>query len=414
MQFKDTPEEAAWRQEVKEFLDEFMPTRAQWDEYLGSAGHDGSDVKVDTTVRPGGAGFEMPTGAVARFVDGLIAKGWIAPAWPKEYGGAGLGVMEQVILNQEFAEVGVPGLWNGNGVSWTGPTIITHGTDEQKREHLPKILSNETLWTQGFSEPGSGSDLASLQMRAIRDGDEFVINGQKIWTTNATRGNWMMLLARTDPDAPKHRGISCFLVDMTLPGISLQPIVQMNGGGGFGQVYFDDVRVPAKQVLGDVDRGWYVAMTTLDFERSGVGGAVAMRKHVEEIVALTQGEREEYVAISRHPTARIELADRLIEANVLMAFSTRIAGMQAAGLIPNKEASASKLIGSEWAQRLAQTAMKVVGLYGLSHDERVSYLPEAAGYSRSYVGAVSHTIGGGTSEVQRNIIATRGLGLPRG
>ena len=412
MQFKDTPEEAAWRSEVRAFVQEFMPTAAQWDEYY--AGEGAGDGQTDTSIRSGSIGFQMPTGAVGEFSDALISKGWIAPAWPQEYGGAGLGVMEQFIMNQEFAEAGLPGLWNGNGTTWTGPTIIVHGTDDQKQEHLPKILSNETLWTQGFSEPGAGSDLASLQMRAIRDGDEYVVNGQKIWTTNATRGNWIMLLTRTDPDAPKHRGITCLLVDMTLPGVNLQPIVQMNGGAGFGQVYFDDVRVPARQVLGEVNRGWYVAMTTLDFERSGVGSAISTRKGVEQIIALTRGERQERLTISRNSSARLELADRLIEANVLMAFSTQIASMQNAGLIPNKEASVSKLMGGEVSQRLAQTAMKVMGPYGMSDDETLSYLPEAAQYSQSYVGSVAATIGGGTSEIQRGIIAQRGLGLPRG
>jgi alkylation response protein AidB-like acyl-CoA dehydrogenase len=412
MLFKDTPEEAVWREEIRSFVQEYIPSAADWREY-SAEGVGGDDEHPDTRARPGGLGFKKPDGPVGRWANALIQRGWIAAAWPKEYGGAGLSVMQQFIMNQEFAEAGVPGLWNGNGTTWTGPTIITHGTEEQKREHLPKILSCDTLWAQGFSEPGAGSDLASLVTRAVRDGDDYVINGQKIWTTNGHRANWMILMARTNPDAPKHRGITYFLLDMTAPGVTVQPLQQMTGAAGFNQVFFDDVRVPARNVVGEVDRGWYVGMTTLDFERSGVGGAVGARKTVDNLIALAKSEHRGALALDRNPRLRLELADRLIEANVLMTFSYQIARMQSAGMIPNKEASLSKLFGSELSQRIAQTALKVMGLYGLSYDEKLSYLPAAGRYARQYVGSVSSTIGGGTSEIQRNIIAQRGLGLPR-
>jgi alkylation response protein AidB-like acyl-CoA dehydrogenase len=338
----------------------------------------------------------------------LVTKGWIAPAWPKEYGGAGLSVMEQFILNEEFAEARAPGV----GVPLVGPTLIVHGTDDQKKEFLPGILRGDSTWCQGFSEPGSGSDLASLQTRAVKDGDDFVLNGQKIWTSGARRSNWMFMLARTDPDAPKHRGISFFMLDMTSPGITVRPLDQINGASEFNEVFFEDVRVPARNVIGEVNRGWYVGTTTLDFERSGIGSAVGTRQTVERLIAWCRDNASQpFDALRTNGRVRLELADRLVEAHVALMFSYRVADLQNRGRIPNYEASMAKLYNTDLTQRIAHTALKMVGLYG---NDVAPSGPAQGQFPRSYMNAVSATIGGGTSEIQRNIIAQRGLGLPRG
>ncbi len=411
MRLSDSSEEAAWRDEVRRFIKGSLPQAIRgrgfggWEE--AAAG------RPDTSARAGGAGFRRADGPLAGWRDALVSRGWIAPAWPKEYGGAGLDIMQQFILNQEFAEAGAPPM-GGMGVSWIGPTIIVHGTEAQKTQHLPKILSGETQWSTGLSEPGAGSDLASIQTRAVKDGDDFVINGQKIWTSGAQTSNWMYVLTRTDPDAPKHRGISYILLDMTTPGVTVQPLIQMSGGAGFNQVFFDNVRVPAENVVGEVNRGWYVAATSLDFERSSIGSAVGTRKNVERIIEFARETADkDFNTLIQNPLVRQELSDRLIEAQVMTMLAYRVVHLQNTGQIPNYEASLAKLFSSELSQRVARTTMKMIGLYGLAWDPQSPYAPNRAQYSRSYVTSVSSTIAGGTSEIQRNIISQRGLGLPR-
>ena len=418
MRFNDTPEEATWRREVREFLEQNLPEEFKQRNRMGNAPFAGAEGGAEATARQGasagGSGFRLQAGPMGEWREKLASRGWIAPAWPQEYGGAGLTTMEQFILNEEFAEANAPQV-GGMGVSMAGPTIIKHGTDEQRSEHLPRILRGEVQWCQGFSEPGSGSDLASLQTRAVRDGDDFVINGSKIWTSGAQNANWMFMLARTDPDAPKHRGITYFLMDFTSPGITVQPLINMAGGAGFNQVFFDNVRVPARNVVGEVNRGWYVATTTLDFERSSIGTAVGITHSVRSIINwLRENAESPRSNLSRNPAARQELIDRYIEARVGKVLSYRVVHMQNAGLIPNHEASMAKLFATELTQRIYQTAMRLVGPYGLVWDRESPYAAAAAQFPRSYVQSVSSTIAGGTSEIQRNIIAQRGLGMPRG
>jgi alkylation response protein AidB-like acyl-CoA dehydrogenase len=389
MDFGDNAEQAAFRHEVRSFLQAEMPEpfrrgRIQPEELI---------MMFDT---------------LAEWRGKLSKKGWIAPAWPKEYGGAGLSVMEQFTMNQEFAEARVPGV-GGMGVSMLGPTLIVHGSEEQKQEHLGRILTGEVRWCQGFSEPEAGSDLASLRTRAVRDGDDYVINGQKIWTTYAQYAHWMFMLTRTDPEAPKHKGISYLLVDMKSPGIEVQPLPDMAGGTTFNQVFFDNVRVPKENLVGEENRGWYIAATTLDFERSSIGSAVGARLSVEDMIrfARTGGRMS---VLARNPSLRYELADRRIEAEVVQMMSFRIASMQARGLIPNYEASMAKMFSSELSQRIGATSVKMLGPYGSLYGKTA---PEEGRFSRSYVYSVGSTLLAGTSEIQRNIIATRGLGLPR-
>jgi alkylation response protein AidB-like acyl-CoA dehydrogenase len=320
--------------------------------------------------------------------------------------------MQQFIMNEEFAENRAPNV-GGMGVSMIGPTLIIHGTDDQKKEHLGRILSGEVIWCQGFSEPEAGSDLASLRTRAVRDGDDYVLNGQKIWTTGAQYAHWMFMLARTDPDAPKHKGISYFVIDMKSPGITVRPLINMAGTGGFSEVFFEDARVPAKNLVGEENRGWYIGTTTLDFERSSIGAAVGQRLQVEGLVNFAREHTKDHQSvIDRQPAVRFELADRLLETHVAMMLSYRVVSMQNRGLVPNYEASMTKLYASELGQRISRTGMKVAGLYGqvMPGSERA---PARGRYGMSYIASLGTTIAGGTSEIQRGIIATRGLGLPR-
>ncbi len=426
MNWADTPEQARFREEVRTFIRERFPASYP------------PDPMAEQSLEPEDArGYNWPAdrrsedparrqGAMdwARV---LAERGWVAPHWPKEYGGAGLSVMEQHIFVEEMAKAGAPPA-GGVGIQLLGPTLIQYGTDEQKREHLPKILSGEVAWAQGFSEPAAGSDLAALQARGVREGDHYVINGQKIWTSHAQFSDWIFALVRTDPEAAKHRGISFLLMDIKTPGITVQPILDMRGDAPFTEVFFDDVRVPVENLVGEENRGWYVAMATLDFERSGIGGTIKYRKLLDELVDFVRDEvcegdsptrtagsapaRPGYVRPDWRTASRLEIADRLIDLEVLYNLGLRTVSMQVAGQVPNHEASVSKLVGSEVYQRLARTGLKAFGPWGNLWQREGA--PLNADFTHDYVDAAAHTILSGTSEIMRNVIATRGLGLPRG
>ena len=389
MDFNDNASQAEWRKEVATFLAAEKP-------------------KSDPDATPQEM-MERGRSMMKEWRGKLSAKGWVAPAWPKEYGGAGLGVMEQFIMNEEFAEARAMNV-GGMGTSMIGPTIIIHGNDEQKQEHLGAILRGEVQWCQGYSEPGSGSDLASLQTRAVRDGDDFVINGQKIWTSGAHNADRMFMLARTDPDAPKHRGITYFLMDMKSPGVTVRPLINLAGGHMFNEVFFEDVRVPARNVLGEINRGWYIGTTTLDFERSSIGNAVGQRQTLEYYMKFWKENQGTAATGSASTKAKDEFADRWIEAAVAKMLSYVVITIQSNGRVPNHEASIAKLFNTELSQRIARTAMKMTGTNGLLLGGKAPLRGRAP---QSYMQTLSSTIAGGTSEVQRNIVATRGLGLPR-
>jgi alkylation response protein AidB-like acyl-CoA dehydrogenase len=406
MDWSDSPDQAAFRTAVREFIREELPARYRQTDEVGSVDEVGgwqADRKAeDPAVRE----------TAKAWADALARRGWIAPAWPKQYGGAGLSQMEQFIFSAEMAQASAPAV-GGMGVSMLGPTLIVHGTEEQRQEHLPRILSGEVAWAQGYSEPGSGSDLASLQTRAVRDGDEYVINGQKIWTSGAHFADWLFALVRTDPEAPKHRGISFMIMDLKTPGLSLRPIIDMAWKHPFNETFFEDVHVPAKNLVGEENRGWYVGMTLLDFERSGVGLAIAYRRGLNQQLEAMAGTAQQFVRPDRG-ALRLEFADRMIEAEVLYNFALRIVSMNSRGVVPNYEASVNKMYGSELHQRIARTGTKAWGLYGNVWDPKSRHAPMRAGHVQDYVVSVPHTIFSGSNEIQRNVIATRGLGLPRG
>jgi alkylation response protein AidB-like acyl-CoA dehydrogenase len=341
----------------------------------------------------------------------LSKRGWIAPAWPKEYGGLGASIYEQMVFNEEFGYHGAPDTGTrGFGVGMIGPTLIIHGNEEQKKRYLPRITSGEDIWCQGYSEPGAGSDLASLQTRAVRDGDEYVINGQKIWTSGGHRANQMFTLVRTDPEAPKHRGISFLLIDdiKHQQGLSIRPLVNMANRHHFNEVFFEDVRVPARNLIGEENRGWYVGMTLLDFERSGIG-TTASQKHTLENLTETLRRGPAY----RREQYRTRLAEHVVANNVARFLGYRIGYIQAKGQVPNYEASVVKIFQSELGQRIYNFAVNMLGLSGQMVPEEAK-APLGGEMPESYLQAVPSSIYSGTNEIQRNIIATRGLGLPRG
>ena len=388
MDFTFSDEEEKFREEVREFLRQELP--ADWD---GGAHGEGAGAEE---VGP-------------RITKKLAERKWLAMAWPKEYGGLGAPHMRQLIYNEEMSYHAAPGGYS-MGVAWVGPAVMLYGSEEQKQRFLPGITSGEDVWCTLYSEPEAGSDLASLQTSAVRDGDDFVINGQKIWTSGAQRSDWGWLAARTDPEAPKHKGISTFAVKMDTPGITVRPLINMAGQSGFSEVFFDNVRIPKEDLVGELNRGWYQVAVALDFERSGIQAYAGGRRTLERLVEFVHEHPDE--TVRRNPAIRNRIADRAVELAAGTNIAYRIPWMQSKGLIPNYEASISKLFGSEFSQRLALTGVQLLGMYGGLEPES-KWAPMKGRLERAYLQAVSSTIAAGTSEVQRGIIATRGLGLPR-
>ncbi len=389
MRYEFTAEEESFRTELLDWLDAEVP-----EDHRGIGGSD-DDWEKELTVRRQ-----------------LADKGWLTLAWPTEYGGQGAPMMQQVIFNEEMGYHRIPGR-DGFGTKMLAPTLMVHGSEEQRRKYLPPIARGEVQWCQGYSEPESGSDLASLQTRAIEDGDDFVINGTKIWTSGAHRADHIMVLTRTDPDAPKHRGISFLLADMNTPGLEVRPIINMANQHSFNMVTFDNVRVPQRNLVGEKNRGWYVGATLLDFERSGVDYSAGSQRTLEELVQFAKENTRDGRPLADDPLVRRRLADLAIEIEVSRLISYNTAWMQSQDLVPNKEASMGKVFGTELQQHVSAAGMSLLGLYG-QLEPGSKYAPLKGRIERSYVTSVSATIAAGTSEIQRNIIATRGLGLPRG
>ncbi|MEX1195698.1 MAG: acyl-CoA dehydrogenase family protein [Dehalococcoidia bacterium] len=392
MDYRFTPEEEAFRAEVRTFLKAEIP--ADWD-------FDPFELREDT--------WEFARG----FTRKLASRGLVAPAWPKEYGGQELPFMKQVVLSEELAYYRAPntGLI---GVTYAGPTLIVYGDEAQKQELIPGILSGEIVWCQGYSEPNAGSDLASLEMRAVKDGDDYVINGTKIWSSNAHKANWCFLLARTDQEAPKHKGISYFVTPMDTPGISVRPLVNMANEHVFNEILFEDVRIPARYLVGEENRGWYIGMTTLDFERSNITSAAAYRKSLETLVGYVRERSNGSDDLGKDRAhVKTALADLAVENQVGRYLSYRVASMQDRGQIPNYESSAAKVFHSEFGQKLSRLGLGIMGLYG-QVSEGSKYARLQGRFGRTYMTSVGSTIAAGTSEIQRGIIAGRGLGLPRG
>jgi alkylation response protein AidB-like acyl-CoA dehydrogenase len=393
MEFRFTPEEERFRSEIRDFLRRELP--ADWGDVgaLGEAGEEQWDF-------------------LRSFQKKLSERRWLTLGWPEEHGGLAASHMMQVIYNEEMSYFRVP-TQLGVGPDRLGPTIILYGTEEQKARHLPGIAAGETVWCQGFSETGAGSDLASLQTTAVADGDSFVINGQKIWTSLAQRADWCILLARTDREAPKHKGISYLLLDMKTPGVEVRPLVDMLGRKTFNEVFFDNARIPRDCLVGELNRGWYVAAATLDFERSGINRVVMGYRMHEELVEYAAQARADGGRLLDDIRVRHKLAELAIEFQAGRLLAYRVASMQEKGQVPNAEASMSKLYGTELQRRLAEAGMEILGLGGqIEPGSRGASLQGHV--EQFYMLASALTVAAGTSEIMRNIIAMRGLGLPRG
>ena len=391
MDFAYSPEQEAFRAELRDWLGRTLPQG--WGE-------------------PGFAGPRTPDEVVAfgkEFQHKLYAAGYCGLAWPCEYGGRGSSLIEQIVFLEETARAKAPLPVNLAGLTMAGPVLIKHGTEAQKTRWLKPILTADEIWCQGFSEPGAGSDLASLRTSAVVDGDDFVVNGQKVWTSFAHYADWCMLLVRTDPKAPKHRGISFLAVDMHAPGVTVRPLRQMNGDEDFNELFFENVRVPRANLIGALDDGWSVAITCLMHERA----TLTFQRQLQSRIALAEMLAGLSAAVKRDPVYRQRLAQVAIESEVIRLTAYRNLTVQLRGLPPGPEGSIEKLFWSEMYQRQTELALETLGPYGqlIAGSERAvadGRWPYLLLYSRG------RTIAAGSSEVQRNIIAERVLGLPRG
>jgi alkylation response protein AidB-like acyl-CoA dehydrogenase len=345
----------------------------------------------------------------------LFDAGFIGLTWPVVYGGQGLTFVEEMILHQEMALLKAPSILNILGVGMAGPTIIAYGTEDQKRRYPAKILSAEEIWCQGYSEPNAGSDLASLQTRAVKDGDTWVINGQKVWTSLAHLADWMMLLARTDPDAPRHKGITYFLLDMKRPGVTVKPLKQITGDAEFNEVFFDNVRVPESEVLGGVNNGWQVGLTTLMYERLalGFGLQVRLRIALDGLVEMARHVEKSGRPTTVDPVLRQKVAQLWIETESLKYTGARAITKLLRGEIPGPEASAGKMVWVDVHQRVQELAMELQGPYSqlVGGSDRAI---ENGIWQYSFLRSRANSIEGGTTEIQKNIIGERVLGLPKG
>ena len=391
MDFRDTPAEATFRKEVRDWLEVNMPRGL-----------------------PTGLGVvEERLKELRDWQRKLGEGGWAGLSWPVEYGGRGATLVEQVIFQQEMARVKAPPVLNVIGIGMAGPTIIVHGTPEQKKRHLDKILSGEEIWCQGFSEPGAGSDLASLRTSAVLDGDSFIVNGQKVWTTLAHIAQWCILLVRTDPTAPKHNGITYLLVDMTSPGVEVRPLRQITGEAEFNETFFTDVRVPRENILGELNDGWRVAMTTLLHERGTLGFALATQAEISlgEVIDLARKTKLHGKPAIEDTGVRQRIATLHVEIQAMRLNNYRALTAVLRTGVPGPEGSLGKLLWSESNKRLTELAVELQGPAGLLDGG--SYAGDGGLWQYRHLRARANSIEAGTSEILRNIIAERVLGLPK-
>lgn len=339
----------------------------------------------------------------------LGKRGWLSLSWPKEYGGTG-DRTDQVMLAEAMGYHGCPGM-DPFGVGMLAPTLLAVASEELKREFLPGIAKGETMWCELWSEPNAGSDLAALTCNAIRKGDEFIINGQKIWNTNAHNADWGFGVFRSDPNAPKHKNLTFLLMDMKTKGITVRPLYYMNDGHILNEVFFDDVHVPAKYIVGKEGGGWAVVNVLAGFERSGVGGVAAMQRHIEHLVAYCNATIRNGKPLSQDPLVRNRLAQLATEVEAAKTLSYRIADQQSRNEMGLMDASGMKVFSTELEERMAAFALDLFGPFGQVKYSRWAHL--AGMFENAYQEGFVGTISAGTNEIQRNIIAWYGLGLPR-
>jgi alkylation response protein AidB-like acyl-CoA dehydrogenase len=392
MDFEDTPQEAAFRSEARAWLAEHVPEPGSPRYFLDLAHHPDPEREREYVRRAKGWQATM------------AEHGWACLSWPEEYGGRGASPVEAQIFEEESAAFGV-GVTRGMfmaAISMCAHTLMHHGSEDQKRRFLEPIRTGEMIWTQLFSEPNAGSDVAGLRTRAVRDGDEYVVNGQKVWNSYAHVADWGILLARTNPDLPKHKGLSFFLVDMRAPGVEVRPLRQITGNAEFNETFFTEVRVPVAHRVGAEDEGWRVALTTLNSERGAVG-ALAAYSQIDEVVALATrtGAHED-------PLVRQELARAYTRQEILRYLRLKVQTAVSRGQVPGPEGSIMKLIYGDHVGHLYELAVHILGpAGGLWEDDEFEHLRSR------FVGQWGTKIGGGTPEIQRNTIGERVLGMPK-
>jgi alkylation response protein AidB-like acyl-CoA dehydrogenase len=397
MDFAFSPAEESFRSELRTWLARELPEhRAHW-----------PATDDEFTLHP-----DRSFDACLAWHRRLHRGGWVGIAWPREYGGRGASLVEQLIFQEEMVRAGAPPGVNTIGLMLAGPGIMEWGTEAQRRRFLPPILAADEIWCQGFSEPGAGSDLAALSTRAVLDADAFRVSGQKVWTSNAHRSQWCILLVRTDPVARRHDGISCLLVDMRSPGITVRPLVQLTGDAEFNEVFFDDVRVPRDHLLGPLDGGWKVAITVLMHERTGLGSQTNLHHFTRCLLDLARATARGDAPASKDPVVRQALAQCWIDTEAVRLTSLRAVTRRLRGEPPGPEGSVAKLAFTEAYVRMAETASGLLGLHGQLGRE-AGRAPDGGRWAFQALFARRFAIAGGTSEIQRNIIGDRVLGLPR-
>ncbi|MGO9060919.1 MAG: acyl-CoA dehydrogenase family protein [Candidatus Binataceae bacterium] len=387
MDFSLTPEQEAFQKQVRQFIQEHLTPEFR------------EEVEREQyAVGPLGKQFIKLMGRL----------GWLGIGWPKEYGGQGRGAIDQWLFLEEMAAENLP--TSGLTLNSVGPTLMRIGTEQQKREYLPKILAGEIEFAVGYTEPNAGSDLASLQTRAVRDGDSYVINGQKIYTSAAHHSTHIWLLARTDLKAPKHRGISIFIVPNETPGVTIRPLATM-GSERSNEVFFEDARIPAENLVGEENRGWYYVAMALDFER--LMPHTRTRRFLEHLIDYAKSTVVDGRPLAKHPQVRMTLARLAVDVEIARLFSLRDAWMLERDQIPNAEASIFKVWFTELNERIAVAAQDIMGPYALLRGED-PLAPIEGRLEKLYRSFPLYKFAGGTNEVMRNIIAQRGLGMPRG
>ena len=404
MDFRFTPEEDAFRAKIHAWLE--STTQA-----LYGRGQDGLGAGTASLME---VGDDSRWQRLRQYHRHLYDAGYAALHWPRQYGGGGATLIEQAIYQDEVLSFGMP-LYGCNQLALdrVGPTLMFMGTQAQKDRFLPKMLTGEEIWCQGYSEPSAGSDLASLQTRAVLDGDSFVVNGQKVWTSLAHRADWQVLLVRTDTEAPKHKGISYLLVDMKSPGITVRPLMQITGDAGFNEVFYDNVRVPKENLVGEINAGWQVSIATLMYERVSGGTRHPVEKTISELLELAKHVEFESVAAHQHPYVRQKLAQLAIEARCLRLSRYRSLTSQLKGKLPGPESSFGKLFATELNLRVAMFADELLGPYAML-DKGSPGAVESGRWSQRILAARGLTIAAGSSEIQHNIIGERVLKLPKG
>jgi alkylation response protein AidB-like acyl-CoA dehydrogenase len=385
MDFNFDSQEEAFRKEVRAFIAEYLPE-----------------------------GEERTGETVIRFQKAVREKRWVGFSWPEEYGGGGGSIVQQVILKEEMAKAQAPALGTCfMGLAWVGPALIQYGTDEQKRRFIPDILDGKYHWCTGYSEPDSGSDLASLKCKAVREGDEYVVNGQKIWTSIAMWSKWMILLVRTSTDvAVKHDGITCLLVPMDTPGIDVRPIKNMSGAAVFSEVFFDDVRVPVENRLGEEDAGWGVTVSALAHERSSISEVYGLNRQIEGLKDLARGCVRNGRPASEDPSIRSRIAKLETKVEAMRLNGLRFLTKQLKGEPLGSETSINKLHRANLEVEIGELGVEIQGGLGpLWQGSEI--VPDDGKWQRHSMNWPEVVIGGGTPNIQRNIIAERVLGLPK-